>query len=222
MTFSESWKNIYKEVKRGIFIIKNDPAALEKFRTFIMTFIVLMTVSYAGFSLYVEPQEKSFKKKQNEFSAIDSSAPVAVNDMLIVAYQKLLAEEKEVDKRIALMQMRKNIFKEKWEGTADERSFAKIILSKMPETTDLVDDGMDQLIKLEPVKKENYTIFPISLEGETSYLKLYEYLDFLEKSPEVGALDNLLITVKYKDAVESEGPLMYRLKVGRIRIEGSI
>jgi hypothetical protein len=77
--------------------------------------------------------------------------------------------------------------------------------------------GMAQLNQQPVIKHDGYKIFPVSLNGHTSYDRLLTYFKYLESRPEIGVFDKF--TINSESGGKPNQELNFSIQVGRIQVE---
>lgn len=210
-----------RSFRRWTYLVKSDPDGVGKLRIFLLAFLVAAGLVYAGYVLVVEPQTKILATKNKEYLAVKNGSSGKVSAILSEAYRNLHKQNQELQTKIGVLQLQNSSVKEMWHSVADQQSFAQAVLSLLPAAPAALAQGMSRLGQLAPVEEEDLTVFPVTIEGRTSYGQLLDYLQYLEGRPEVGVLDKLTISAT-SDATTEVAPgeeLSFQIRAGRIKVK---
>jgi len=213
-------KNIFiPKVKKGYFLLRNDPEAFAQARQFFLGFLVCITVLWAGFTLFIEPREKLLRQKTMQLRELSASAPDEMKRMMTAREKELTRENHSLAEKIEVLQLKKKLLIENWLTKGDSDRFHKIIFTLYPAAPVNIENSLAQVSLQEKRSRDGFMLYPTTIEGKGSFSQFFDYLQYLENQPEIGLITDLTI----KRAPDAEpfqvAPVHYSLVVSRVTLK---
>ena len=203
--------------------LKREPKFGEKVRIIIMGYMIGFSLLYAGYTLKIEPMQKKYAKEAKELnkaglnSAVKADIAAKVRKMMSTEYERLKKQDENLKTQTEIMQLQTNISGKTWQNKGDEQTFFQVVLSLLPNSPAPMGQGMAQLKQLPVIKHDGYKIFPVTLNGHTSYGRLLTYFKYLESRSEIGIFDKF--TINSESGGKPNQDLNFSIQVGRIKVE---
>lgn len=198
------------------FALRNDRAAREQIRILVLGIIMCIVVYYLSQSIFIAPKEKELKKIRTrgaEVTAITNNQQMAMLGPKIV---QLEHKKAVIQEDIAILKLREELQREHWRSLGNSTRFNNIIFTMSPAAPINIAGKLLQMNLGEKRSFEIHEVQPIILSGKGKYHDVIAYLDYLEKSPEIGSIDNLsLHKPTGKDLDENEA-IDFSMLVSRI------
>ncbi len=212
-----------QKVSQWFHELKREPKFGEKVRIIIMGYMIGFSLLYAGYTLKIEPMQKKYAKEAKELnsaglnSAAKADIAAKVREIMVSEYETLRKQDEQLKTQTEIMQLQTNLSDKIWQNKGDEQTFLQVVLSLLPNSPARMGQGMAQLNQLPVIKRDGYEVFPVSLNGHTSYDRLLTYFEYLENRPEIGIFDKF--TINSESSGKAGRDLNFSIQVGRIKVE---
>ena len=213
---------LLKEIKRIFFVLRNDKEAQIQTRTLFLGIFVCFALYYGITTLFIEPAQKNLSKKTTRFNELKSTSPANLNTAMSTAIASLVAQKNELEKKIDTLQFKEKILREHWEIVGDEERFSKIIFTLLPSAPTSIEKNLDQVTLIDRRSKDAFEIHPMTLTGEAYFSDLYNYLQYIEGRPEIGAISNITIESKPTNRYDQRAKVHFNLMVSRLSLREKI
>ncbi len=215
--YSQKIKQWFRELKR-------EPKFGEKVRIIIMGYMIGFSLLYAGYTLKVEPMQKKYAKEAKEYldtadlnSATKVDIAAKVKKMMTSEYLTLKKQDEKLKTQAEILELRTNFSDKIRQNNGDEQMLFQVVLSLLPTSPASMGQGMAQLKQLPAIDHDGYKIFPVNLDGHTSYDRLLTYFKYLESRSEIGVFDKF--TINSESSSKPDQDLNFSIQVGRIQVE---
>lgn len=193
--------------------LRNDPDAVVAIRTLFLAICVCLVLVYAGTTILLTPQNEKLAKIMAEKQSLQVSHPGIMDDTLKREYQALENRILGLNESIAESQLKEKLFKLQWETMGDPRFFNQTIMTLNSDAPVKIEQNLKKIDTLEPRSQDNFTIFPIVVEGTASFAELFTYLQYLELRPEVAFIDSLIMS-----STDQAREINFSLVAGRMHL----
>jgi hypothetical protein len=194
-------------------LLRNDPEAVAALRTLFLAICVCLVLVYTGTTLLLTPKNEKLKKMLAEKYSLQFSHPGLMDDTLIKKYNTLEKRILGLSESIAEAQLKEKLLRMQWEAMGDPKLFNKTILTLNDDAPVKMEQSLKKIDTLEPRSRGIFTIYPVLIEGEAPFDKLFIYLHYLESRPEVAFMDSLILS-----SDEFEENIRFSLVAGRMHL----
>lgn len=209
-------RSYFDKLRSLFFRLKDDPPFLEELRRLFLAFLVFLSVAYGGYSFLVEPIQRENDKKLKELLSLRGVASGEVTPMLDAGKQKLSEELGLLQEENAILELKNRFLKEQWRIWGDSDRFTRIIMTLDSAAPLSMDRNFKQITRLEPQAKDDFTVHPLRVTGSASFASMLAYLHYLEKMPEVGLLDELVLDSIPTATGDRSGKISFSFVAGRV------
>ncbi len=198
------------------YLLRNDAATRTSLRPLVLGVVCCFFVAYGGKSLFLDPSQKALQKnlaEQAEFGAPGDDAIM----MLTGATNEFERESEEIQKKIAVLNLKENYLEQHWDGLSDPERFTKIILTLLPDAPVNIQENVMEMQSVALQTLNGFELHPVTLSGDTDFRNIFAYLQYIEKRPEIGVIDNLEIKRLPIEKNELRAKIHFSLLVGRLK-----
>jgi Tfp pilus assembly protein PilO len=203
------------------FVLRTDQEARGQMRILVLGFATSLVLYYAATTVLLAPLQKKLKAARAQKQELASQQDLSQLAVIGPKIAQLRTQKSAIQKEIAILEMRERLQREHWRAMGEPNRFNLVIFT-MNQTAPINIDN--QLTKMSLGESRNLEMFseqPVRLAGRGEYRDVMTYLRYLEKSPEIGALDDLELKSS-REAGEDESELIsFSLQVSRIELKES-
>ncbi len=207
------------KVKQVYFLLRNDPEALIQARQFFLVFLACVTLLWAGVTLLIEPKEKLLQQKILQFQELAGSIPDEMNRMMAAREKQLTQENRDLADKIDILLLKRTLLHENWLTKGDSDRFNRIIFTLNTDAPVNIENSLAQVSLQEKRSKDGFMLYPTTIEGKGSFLKLFNYLQYLENQPEVGLITELTIERPADAEPFQVAPIHFSIVVSRMTLK---
>lgn len=215
MTFP--WLSEFTRTCRKLeFVLRTDPEARSQSRILLLGLATCLVVYYAASTIFFAPLSKKLEAAQaskQELVAMGDQGQLAITGPKIIQLQ---AQKAAIKEDIAILEMREKLQRRQWLAMGESGRFNQVIFTMNPTAPVNIDKQLTQMNLGETRKLEMFEEQPVSLAGRGSYQDVLTYLSYLEKSPEIGALDLLELKSSREAGDEASNLVYFSLQASRI------
>lgn len=198
------------------FVLRTDQEARVQSRILLLGLITCLVIYYAASTILLAPLTKKLaaaKARKQELVAMGEQGQSGTNGTKIA---QLRTQKNAIQEEIAILELREKLQRRQWLAMGESGRFNRIIFAMNPTAPGNIDKQLTRMNLGETKKLELFEEQPVSLAGRGSYQDVLAYLRYLEKNPEIGALDNLELKSS-REAGEDPSKLVYfSLQASRI------
>lgn len=201
------------------FMLRNDKEVSSQFRTLLLGITTCLVVYYAGTSIILEPKEKRLRADlatKAEIATMGSGEQLAE---LAPRIAQLQQNKKVILGEIEILTLREKFQREQWRSLGDSTRFNNIIFTMNQAAPISIDGKLLQMTLGEKRSTEMFEQQGISLAGQAKYLDVLSYLQYMEKSPEIGSIDNLTINSVPGEALRDTDSVHFSMLISRITLK---
>ena len=213
---------ITKEIKKLFFVLRNDKEAQIQTRTLVLGIIVCFALNYSVSTLFIGPLQKNLKKKTSQRNELKASTPEQLNAAMSVAIMKLEKEKRELEEKIATLKFKEKILLEHWGTISNEERFTKVILTLLPNAPINIEKELEQVTLVDSRSQDTFEMYPMSLKGDAAFPDLFNYLQYIESRPEIGAINNLTIERIPTKRYDRKAKVRFNVMVSRLGLRENI
>lgn len=202
--------------RRLEFVLRTDPEVRSQSRILFLGLVTCLVVYYAAVTILLAPLEKKLSAAQARKQELASMEEQGQSAMTGPKINQLRSQKNAIQEEIAILEMRESLQRRQWLAMGDPGRFNQVIFTMNPAAPVSIDKQLTQMTLGETRKLEMFEEQPVSLAGRGNYPDVLAYIRYLEKSPEVGALNSLELKSS-REAGEEESKLVYfSLQASRI------
>ena len=199
------------------FVLRTDSEARSQSRILFLGLATCLVVYYAASTILLAPLEKKLaaaQARKQELAALGGDqGQLAMTGPKI---NQLRTQKGAIQEEIAILEMREKLQRRQWLAMGDSGRFNQVIFTMNSAAPVNIDKQLTQMNLGETRKLEMFEEQPVSLAGRGNYPDVLAYLRYLEKSPEIGALNSLELKSS-REAGEDDSKLVYfSLQASRI------
>lgn len=197
--------------------MRSDPELALQVRQLVLTIIICVVCAYGAYVLFIEPRQETVAKRQAHIQDIQGQATVGQADVLAGHLQKLTQDIKKKEHTLAILTLQEELLREQWQKQGNDDRFHQVIFTL---ATSAPVDMQQDLLKMsqkDPRSLEGFTLFPVHIEGKSHFENIFQYLSFLETSPEIGFLDRIELAVHSDDPAE-KAQVNFKVDLGRLEV----
>ena len=213
---------IIKEIKRVFFVLRNDKEAQIQSRTLVLGIFVCFALYYGISTLFIEPSQKSLAKKMAQRTELKGTSTTQLNAAMAIAISTLEKHKNELEKKITTLQFKEKLLREHWNMVGDEERFSKIIFTLLPSAPMSIEKNLDQVTLVDRRSKDVFDMHPMTLVGEAYFSDLFNYLQYMESRPEIGAISNITIESMPSKKYNRKAKVRFSLMVSRLSLKENI
>lgn len=210
---------IIKEAKNLFFVLRNDKEAQIQGRTLVLGIFVCLALYYGIFTLFIEPGQKNLSKKMTQLTEMKGSSTAQLNTAMAVALKNLEQQKNKLKEKINTLQFKEKLLLEHWDMVGDEEQFSKIIFTLLPSAPMNIEKNLDQVTLIDRRSKDAFDMHPMTIVGDAYFPDLFNYLQYMESRPEIGAINNMTIEIKPTKKYYQEAKVHFSLMVSRLSLK---
>lgn len=195
--------------------MRADPQLAQQIRQVLLTLFIGLACAYGAFVLLVAPRQDKIDKRQAHISVIEAQALAGQTDLLAGHLVKLAGEIRQKDQTLEILSLQEQLLREQWQYQADEDRFHQVIFTLSGSAPVDIQPDLLKMSRKETRSIQEFTFHPVRLEGRSYFDNFFLYLSFLEKSPEIGLLDGIKLTVHAADPAE-KSLVDFQVDLGRL------
>jgi Tfp pilus assembly protein PilO len=198
------------------FVLRTDPEARGQSRILVLGLATCLVVYYAASTILLAPLAKKLEAAQarkQELGAVGDQGQLAITGPKI---DQLRSQKSAIQEDIAILAMREKLHRRQWLAMGESGRFNQVIFTMNPTAPVNIDKQLTKMNLGETRKFEMFEEQPVSLAGRGSYPEVLAYIRYLEKSPEIGALDNLELKSSREAGEEASKLVYFSLQASRI------
>lgn len=208
------------KARNWITLVRSDPESASFWRFVGLGLLSCLIISYAGYSLFVEPQQKILDKKNVEIKEIKLANPDLADDTLVAAIPKLDLRIKNLEEQIEISRLQEKVLLLQRQTLSDPEQFNKIILTLNPAAPVKIGAKLKQMDNLASRAQENFQLHLMLIKGEADFSDLLNYIKYLEQSQEIAFMDDLSLESRPAAGNKNSGKVSFSLQVGRLDLNG--
>ena len=212
---------IIKVLRNIYYLIRNDSETRASLRTLVLGVVCCFFVAYGGKSVFLDPLQKALQKNLAEQAKFDAPGDDVIM-MLTGAINKFKRESEEIQKKIAVINLKENYLEQHWESLSDPERFIRIILTLLPEAPVNIQENVGEMRSVALQTLNGFELHPVTLSGDTDFRNIFAYLQYIEKCPEIGVIDKLEIKRLPIEKSELQAKIHFSLLVGRLNLRKTI
>ena len=214
-------KKIIKEIKRLFFVLRNDKEAQIQSRTLVLGVFVCFALYYGISTLFIEPGQKNLSKKMARLTEMKGSSTAQLNTAMAIALKNLEQQKNKLEEKITTLQFKEKLLLEHWDMVGDEEQFSKIIFTLLPSAPMNIEKNLDQVTLIDRRSKDAFDMHPMTIVGDAYFPDFFNYLQYMESRPEIGAINNMTIEIKPTKKYYQEAKVHFSLMVSRLSLKES-
>lgn len=210
-------QDIGAALQKAFFLLRSDPELALQVRQLVLTIIIGFALAYGAYALFIGPRQDTLMKRQSHIQEIQNQSTAGQTEVLAAHLQKLTQDIKKKDHTLGVLSLQEDLLREQWRKQGSDDRFHQVIFTM---ATSAPVDIQQDLLKMslqEPRSLDGFTLFPVHLEGKSYFENIFQYLSFLETSPEIGFLDKINLSVKSDDPTE-KAQVNFTLDLGRLEV----
>ncbi len=209
--------DIMEGLKKGFYLMRSDPELALQVRQLVLTIIICFVLAYGAHVLFIGPRQETVTKRQEHIKVIQSQSTAGQADILTSHLQKLIQDINKKEHTLAVFTLQEELLREQWQKQGNDDRFHQVIFTLATSApVDMHQDLLKMSLK-EPRALEGFTLFPVHLEGKSYFENIFQYLSFLETSPEIGFLDKIELAVHSDDPTE-KAQVDFKVDLGRLEV----
>ncbi|MCK5228411.1 MAG: hypothetical protein KAK02_09400 [Desulfobulbaceae bacterium] len=220
MNINEELQKYIDLVNRFYMLVRTDAAVRGEVRVLAMGILCCFVVAWGGKTVLIEPKTKAINAKQAELAAQVESPP-GTDLLLTGSAMKLEKEKKELEGKKEILNIQERVLREHWQELADPETFTQVILTLLPGAPVNIRENLGGMKVAATRTIDGFELHPVSLEGETYYYNLVNYLQYIERRQEIGMIDDLKIEGLPPQGDEKRGRVRFSMIVGRLMMKQS-
>lgn len=198
------------------FVLRTDSEARSQSRILFLGLVSCMVVYYAASTILLAPLEKKLaaaQARKQELAALGNPDQFVMTGPKI---NQLRTQKDAILEEIAILEMREKLQRRQWLAMGDSGRFNQVIFTMNSAAPVNIDKQLTRMNLGETRALEMFEEQPVSLAGRGNYPDVLAYIRYLEKSPEIGALNSLELKSS-REAGEEDSKLVYfSLQASRI------
>lgn len=198
------------------FVLRTDSEARSQSRILLLGLVSCMVVYYAASTILLAPLEKKLaaaQARKQELAALGNPDQFVMTGPKI---NQLRTQKDAILEEIAILEMREKLQRRQWLAMGDSGRFNQVIFTMNSAAPVNIDKQLTRMNLGETRALEMFEEQPVSLAGRGNYPDVLAYIRYLEKSPEIGALNSLELKSS-REAGEEDSKLVYfSLQASRI------
>lgn len=198
------------------FVLRTDPEVRGQSRILLLGLITCLVVYYAASTILLDPLAKKLaaaQARKQELVAMEGQGQLAVTGPKI---DQLRTQKSLILEEIAILEMREKLHRRQWLALGESGRFNQVIFTMNPTAPVNIDKQLTRMNLGESRALEMFEEQPVRLAGRGSYPDVLAYLRYLEKSPEIGALDYLELKSSREAGEEVSKLVYFSLQASRI------
>jgi hypothetical protein len=208
-----------RHFRRFQFVLRNDSEARGQFWILVLGIITCLMVYYVGVRVVIAPKEKKLRASLAQQAEIVNRGSNQQLAGLAPRIAQLEQKTMDVQDDIAILGLREKFQREQWRSLADIARFNNIIFTMTPAAPINIEGKLQQMNLGEKRTLEMYDEQPIRLSGKGKYRDVLSYLRYLENSPEIGGIDNLILNALTAEEPKNSDLVHFSLQVSRILLK---
>ncbi len=210
-------QDIAAALKKGYFLMRADPELALQVRQLVLTIIIGLACGYGAYILFVEPRQETLDKRHTHIQEIQSQSTAGQTDILVSHLQKLSQDINKKDHTLAVLSLQEELLREQWQKQGSDDRFHQIIFTLATSAPVDMQQDLLKMSRAEARSLEGFTLFPVHMEGKSYFENIFQYLSFLEASPEIGFLDTIELTVHSDDPAD-KAQVDFKINLGRLEV----
>lgn len=209
--------DISAAVKKGYYLMRSDPELALQVRQLVLTIFIGLALAYGAYALFIGPRQETVAKRQAHIQEIQGQSTAGQTEVLAGHLQNLAQDIKKKDHTLAVLSLQEEILREQWQKQGNDDRFHQVIFTMATSAPVDIQQDLLKMSQQEPRSLEGFTLYPVHLEGKSYFENIYQYLAFLETSPEIGFLDKIELAVQSDDpAVKAQ--VNFQVDLGRLEV----
>jgi len=209
-------QELITKLKGWSLLLRNSPENLALARTTVIGIMLCACAYFAGSTVFLSPLQKELKKVETQKNVLVQSNPEIIDDSLNAAIPDLDRKISSLKDQMALNWIKKKILNEQRLATGNAELFSKTVLTLSKSAPIRMEESIDKVSNVDPIKKGTHTVHPVTVEGNADFMELFAYLRYLENRPEVGMIDALVIESAAQSETQQDRKVHFMMSVGRI------
>ncbi|MBU0675386.1 MAG: hypothetical protein KJ950_12140 [Proteobacteria bacterium] len=208
-----------KQLRTLRFALRNDRQAMLQFRLLLMGLLTCVAFYYAGYTILIEPGQHKLSQRKTQLHELQNLGirPTSPEEALHVSQMK--SRKERLVEEIAVLTFRRKMLLEQGRSQGNPERFQKIIFTMNENAPVDMENILSRMSIAEKRSTDLYQEYPASLEGQGKYHDFISYLRYIEKTPEISAIDNLTLDRIEPGQNIHPGSVSFSLKVSRILLQ---
>lgn len=198
------------------FVLRTDPEARGQGRILLLGLVSCLVCYYAATTILLAPLQKKVaaaQARKQELAALGDPGQMA---MVGPKLDQLRSQKEAIREEIAILELREKLHRRQWLAMGESGRFNRIIFTMSAAAPVNIDKQLTQMNLGDSKKLEMFEEQAVSLAGRGSYRDVLTYLDYLEKSPEIGGVDNLELKSWREAGGETSSLVSFSLQANRM------
>lgn len=210
-------QDIAAALKKGYFLMRADPELALQVRQLVLTVIIGLACAYGAYVLFIEPRQETLDKRQTHIQEIQSQSTAGQTEILVSHLQKLSQDINKKDHTLAVLSLQEGLLREQWQKQGSDDRFHQVIFTLATSAPVDMQQDLLKMSRAEARSLEGFSLFPVHIEGKSYFENIFQYLSFLEASPEIGFLDQIELTVHPADPAD-KAQVDFKINLGRLEV----
>ncbi|MBU0728441.1 MAG: hypothetical protein KKE17_15265 [Proteobacteria bacterium] len=207
------------QIKKLIYLVRNDARFRVELRQITLGIIVCFTLFYGGTSLLLDPLKIKVEQKIAQKNETIQRAPAALDSGFSSQFLMLSKSKKTLEEKINILKLQKDYIRENWEKIGDTRRFSDIIFTLLPSAPVHLEGKLNQMELSNPVSEAGFEFQPVILTGSGDFRDIYTYLQYIEQQPEIGDINNINLESMPVSDKYDQAKVSFSITVSRITLK---
>jgi hypothetical protein len=185
--------------------VAHDPEARIELRQLFLGLVIVVMVCYGAQTLLIKPRQQGLQKKiSQQKELVATLANGEIEAMVGGQLQQLMTKKKELTEGIAQLRFERQLYQEQFHGDNSKEQFSNVIFTLLPDSPVNIEGNFLQMNVMDTRSFDHFDVSPVNLQGDADYLEFLSYLQYLEKRPEVGIINDIVLEQFNPEAEQSE------------------